>query len=176
MERAIRPVKGFLRVPFWQVDGKLICRSFYRSQVVHILHPGVEIPENGVVLLILLFGKGCLQPAKQPDIPGLLCAACQMPPTLGGHLGNEQVSALPASSAAVVADEDDLIQQRREHGFQRVQRPSACRREQDALLCQRTDDRLKIRRKPAGFVQKGSVHIRRDQANAIHFPIPHHPM
>ena len=159
-----------------QIDRKLIRRRFHRRQVIHIFHPGVKVLEYRVIFFILFFGIGRLQPAQQPHVSGLLRAAGQLPPALGGHLGDKQVLALPAGRAAVVADENNIFQQTGEHIFQRIQGPAAGCGKQDALLCQCTDRWFKVRRQLAVFVQKGSVHIRRDQADAVHFILLAYPM
>ena len=168
MECAVGPVEGFLRVVVGQIDGKLIRRRFHSGQVIHVLHPGVEVLEHGIVSFIPLFRVGRLQSAQKAHISGLLRAPGQLPPAFGRHFGHKQILALPAGRAAVIANEDDLLQQFREHGLQRVKRSAAGGGKQDALPGQCADRFRKIRRELAAFVQKGRIHVRRDQANVVH--------
>ena len=176
VECAVDPVEGFLRVVVGQIDGKLIRRRFHRSQVIHVFHPGIKILENFIVFLVLLFRVGRLQSAQKAHVSGLLCAAGQLPPALGRHFGHKQVFPLPAGSAAVVANENDLLQQIGEHRFQCVQRPPAGGGKQDALPGQCTDGLGKLWRQLAVPVQKGRVHVRCDQANAVHCSFLTYPM
>ena len=176
VECAVDPVEGFLRVVVGQIDGKLIRRRFHRSQVIHVFHPGIKILENFIVFLVLLFRVGRLQSAQKAHVSGLLCAAGQLPPALGRHFGHKQIFPLPAGSAAVVANENDLLQQIREHRFQCVQRPPAGGGKQDALPGQCTDGLGKLWRQLAVLVQKGRVHVRCDQANAVHCSFLTYPM
>ena len=80
-----------------------------------IFHLGVESLEDPVVWPELLLHIGRFQPAEDggvaraPGLPG------QRAPVGSVHLGEIQALALPADGTAVVAHEDDVVLQGREH-------------------------------------------------------------
>ena len=122
----------------------------------------------GIIAPVTGAQVGVLQPADHKGIPVFLRAGRQPVPDLRLHAGDEQVFAAPAHSAAVVGHQKGLLQHRSKHLFQLVQRPPAGSREQDILSGQLLHKMQKVRRQLTVPVQQGRVHVRRDQANAVH--------
>ena len=100
--------------------------------------------------------------ARAPGLPG------QRMPVGGVHLGDIQALALPADGTAVVANQNDVVPQRREHLFQCIDGPSAGGSEPDAPLCQSADSLREVRRELALVVQQGGVEVGGNEADDVH--------